>query len=462
MRRFETILAVAAALAVFWPVVFGSRPRRGIVAGTLVLVGLAQLQLEGFRWQMIPLYLAALSLAVGDVVFLDRRLGTSSRVIRGLLGVVGLAFASVLPVVFPVPELPVPTGPEAIGTITVPMIDRSRDEPYGDFAGGPRELVTQVWYPANGQVEERVPWSIDWREVTPAISQNLGLPSWFLGHTRYSPSHAGEDLPVSEGTFPVVVFSHNWESVRTSTIHQIESLVSNGYIVVAIDHPYLAAATVLGEGRVVNEDPAALPDPSLGQDEFDEAAMTMVDTMAGDIGSVLDALSEGEDGPFAAIASAADLDRIGIYGHGAGGGAAVKVCLVDTRCSAVLGLDPWVEPLTEADLRQTMTRPALYVLSDDWVGTLNDGLLRGIGARGEAITYIVTVEGANSNDFTVLPLLSPMGANFGFNGEISAGRVIPIVDNYLVGFFDVFLVGTGSAALDSVSFPEASVSVIQP
>jgi hypothetical protein len=36
---------------------------------------------------------------------------------------------------------------------------------------------------------------------------------------------------------------------------------------------------------------------------------------------------------------------------------------------------------------------------------------------------------------------------------------MPIIDNYLLGFFDVYLLGTGSAQLDSISFPEASVSV---
>ena len=33
------------------------------------------------------------------------------------------------------------------------------------------------------------------------------------------------------------------DRVRTNSVHQIESLVSNGFIVVAIDHTYGAVAT---------------------------------------------------------------------------------------------------------------------------------------------------------------------------------------------------------------------------
>jgi hypothetical protein len=138
------------------------------------------------------------------------------------------------------------------------------------------------------------------------------------------------------------------------------------------------------------------------------------------------------------------------------------VCLEDERCDAVLGLDPWVEPFSDRVIKLPATRPALYMRSDEWRGNENDNLLRGIAGRSESITYWLGVEGAEHNDFVFTPLLSPIAAQLGLKGPIPAGRIIPIIDNYLLGFFDVFLLGTGSAALDNVSFEEVSVEVIAP
>jgi predicted dienelactone hydrolase/preprotein translocase subunit Sec61beta len=464
LRRFELILLGAVVFAVAWPVLFGTRARRGIAAILLSAGLVVHWQFEGFRWQMIPLYIVAFGLAIGDVLFIERGHDWRSRVTRGIAGLGGVFLAAVLPLALPVPQLPEPSGPEAIGTFTIQLIDRERPEAYGGSPGGPRKFVAQVWYPAQPVDDaEPEPWSQDWDVVAPAMSLNLGFPRWFLNHTQYTNSHAYESLPVAAGTFPVVIFSHGWTGFRTIAINQVEHLVSNGYVVIAADHTYGAVATRLDDGEVVEHDPAALPDEdSVPAAQYQAAATGLVATYSGDLIAILNELDEGSGGAFAPLADTVDLNRIGIYGHSTGGGAAIKTCLEDERCTAVLGLDPWVEPLTEADLRLTMTRPALYLRSDEWRGNQNDALLAGIAGRGESVTYMVGVEGAGHNDFLVTPLLSPIGSQLGLRGPIPAGRVVPIVDNYLLGFFDVFLLGTGSAALDSVSFPEVTLQVIEP
>ncbi len=463
MRRFEVVLLIVELFAVVWPAVFGVRPRRGIVTLLLALSALAQIQWEGFRWQMIPLYMVALGLAVGDIVFLDRSLEWKNRIARGVFGITGLALAATLPVALPVPELPEPSGPETIGTVTVELVDVDREEIYGENPGSPRRFVVQVFYPAR-PVEgvDPVPWSEDLEVVAPALAESLGFPSWFLNHTRYVETHSYPGLPIARGSFPVVIYSHGWTGFRTVALNQMESLASSGYIVIAIDHTYGSVATKLGD-EVIRWDPAALPErEEVGDKDYFEAAARLIDTYTKDIIAVLDALEEGETGPLSLLAGRADLNRVGIYGHSTGGGAAITVCLVDERCKAVLGMDPWVEPLPERILQISATRPALYMRSDGWRGTPNDAILRGIAGRSETITYWLGIEGAGHNDFVVTPLFSPFASSFGLKGPIPAGRVLPIIDNYLLGFFDVFLLGAGPAALDAVSFEEVSVEVIDP
>ena len=454
----------AAVFAVLWPVVFGVRPKRGIAAGVLATALIAQLQVEGFRWQMVPVYLVASGLALGDILFVDRRLKWSNRLARGVAGLIGVLVAALPAVILPVPTLPVPSGQETIGTASFQLVDLERQEIYGRTPGGPRRFMAQVWYPADPADDlDPLPWSEDWDVVTPAMAEDLGFPSWFLSHTRYTDSNAYDSAPIADGTFPVVIYSHGWKGFRTIAVNQIENLVSNGYMVIAPDHTYGAVATKLTGGVVIDYDPAALPEEEVvGEETYLEAGKDLIFTYADDIVSVLNALDEGVDGPFGALAGSADLTRIGVYGHSTGGGAAVKVCLEDERCDAVLGLDPWVEPLPDRVIKQTTSRPGLYMRSDGWRGTENDAVLRGLAGRSEESTYWLGVEGAHHSDFVITPLVTPFAAQFGLKGPIPAERVIPIIDRYLLGFFDVFLLGTGSAAIDTASFEEVSLEVIRP
>jgi hypothetical protein len=89
-------------------------------------------------------------------------------------------------------------------------------------------------------------------------------------------------------------------------------------------------------------------------------------------------------------------------------------------------------------------------------------LLRGLAGRSEAVNYWIGIEGAWHNDFTLMSLISPYASRFGLKGPIPAGRVIPIVDRYLLGFFDTFLLGTGSAAIDATGFDEVALEIIRP
>jgi hypothetical protein len=110
--------------------VFGVRPRRGIASGLMFATLIAQLQIEGFRWQLIPLYAAAVGLIIGDIVFLDRNLRWSSRIARGIFGLAGLLLVSSPAWLFPVPELPSPSGPETVGTVTLELSIPDSEEVY--------------------------------------------------------------------------------------------------------------------------------------------------------------------------------------------------------------------------------------------------------------------------------------------------------------------------------------------
>lgn len=472
MRTWETIQIGVIATAVLLPVLLGSRLKRGRMAVVLVAVMVIQLVVEGYRWQLLPVELTTVGLAVGDVLRDERRVRGIQRFRRAVLGPIGVAALLVLPALLPIPEMPIPSGPFPVGTQTFLVTESERLEEYGlpepeegeerPEPSAPRRFVVQAWYPASDVAGlETVEWNPDFDEVGPALAGRLGIPGLFISHAGGVRSSSYADAPPVSGRLPVVIYSHGWTGFRTIALNQMEALASRGFIVLAADHTYGAVATVLPGGEVIEYDPRALPDEEeVGPEAYQEATERLVATFADDIVSILDGLEAGASGPFFQLAPEPDLTRVGVFGHSAGGGAAVRVCIDDDRCKAVLGLDAWVNPIPDRVVARELAQPSMFLRSDDWRGTPNDGRLRGLAERSPSVSYWMDVVGARHNDFVLMPLLSPVTDRLGLTGPIPAERVIPIVDTYLTAFFQRYLLGYGGTALDERTPPEVTLDYL--
>lgn len=480
MRLLESIQfgAVVAAIAV--PVILGQRLRRGRMAMLLVATMIVQLVFEGYRWQLLPLEVGTLLLAAGDALWEERRFRGFPRLRRSVLGLLGAALMVVLPVVFPVPTLPAPTGPFGVGTTTVVLTDSERVEEYGlpeiapDESSDdeaveapveqPRRIVVQIWYPATAVDGEPVLWNPDLDVLGPEIAGRLGLPGFAVGHTAGVMAHAVPEAQPLDGTFPIVIGSHDWAGFRTDALDHIESLASHGFIVLVPDHTYASLAVRFpDDGSVALLDERILPEEERDSDPeaYLEDAETLIEVMADDIILIADRLEQGPSGGFGFIVEHADVDHLGVYGHGTGGGAAARFCLVDQRCDAVLGLDPWVEPIPDRTVAREFQVASLLMRSDEARDTPNDRRLRGMAERSPALSYWIGIEGAGHQDFVMTPLLSPFADRFGWKGPIESSRVVPIVDSYVVAFFERFLLGVGGSVLDQPPPPEVELELIR-
>ncbi len=459
------------------------------MAVLLVVSMVAQLVFEGYRWQLLPLEIATLLLAAGDALWEERRFRGLIRLRRGVLGAVGIALVAVLPLVLPVPELPQPTGAFSVGTATFVIVDGEREEIYGlpapdpdseqaptpegeedEQSLPPRRIVVQVWYPAQSSEDAvPVPWNPDLDVVGTAMSERLGFPGFFLSHTSDVVSLSLPGAIPLDGEFPLVLSSHGWGGFRTINLNQIESLASHGFVVIAPDHTYGSIAVRFPDsGSVVYLDERALPsnDQAAAEGEaaddeaYQEASELLVQTYAEDLGVIIDRMEEGSAGTFGTIADHVDLEHIGVFGHSTGGGAAARLCLEDARCDAVLGMDAWVEPIPDKIVAQEFQVPSLFIRSDEWTGTPNDRRLRGLAERSPSRSYWIGLTGAGHNDFVMTPLFSPIADRLGLKGPIDTDRVVPILDSYLVAFFDRYLLGLGGSALDAPPPPEVELELI--
>ncbi len=445
MRAFEWVELWVIATAVWLPVVLGTRLKKGLISVLLAFALLFQFIFEGFRWQLLPMHMVAVVMAITDFGWQGRNVRGWPRARRGLLGVVGLSLIVSLPLALPVPVLPRPTGPFAIGTTSLVLTDPIRTELYGGAEGDPRRIMAQIWYPAVPMEEiEPSVWNPDWDVVGPALSRRLGFPGFFLSHASDVPGHAVQGASPLSGSFPVVIYSHGWTGFRTVALDQIETLASEGYLVIAVDHTYGAVATRLSDsGDVVEFDPAALPDEeSVSADDYKAASEQLVDVFAGDLELVLDTLTDGGLGE---LSGHTDLTRIGLFGHSTGGGAVVSVCLRDDRCKAVAGLDAWVEPVSDRNLAETMIIPSMFLRSDGWQDTPNDARLRGLVERSTAPVVWGGMDTAGHNDFVITPLFSPVADRLGLKGPIDSDVIVPLLHEYLDSFFDQALMDGGGA-----------------
>lgn len=481
MRPVELLLIVANPLATLFIVVplRGSARRLGLAAPTAILALIAHLVLEGPRWQMVPSY------AVVGLLFVAWLLQgvppTSMPVMRGtvrriaaVLGlgllVLGLAVATALPITFPVFRFPHPTGPHRIGTVTYHWIDTSRPEILGADPYGPRELMVQVWYPAKaGPSSPRAPYVPDPRALGP-LARMLHLPQFVGQHFKYVTTNAvpSGQVAAERSGHPVLLFSPGRGGFRQESTGMFEELVSYGYVVAAIDHPYASSGVVFPDGRFATLDPRLLPGPGGGipaDRKFYEEIV--VPYLARDVVFALDQLAAvNRADPNGILTGQLDLLRVGMFGPSLGGLVGAEACFLDPRLQALLAMDVHMPAdVVRAGLKQpTMLigREAKWMQLEGWSQGEIDQIqttTRALYERLPGDGYLVRVPGIFHNNFSDAALYSPLMPRLGITGPIDGDRASRIIDSYAVAFFDRHLKGLPVALLDGPSsqYPEVSL-----
>ncbi len=465
MRPYEIILGLLTTLTAGSILIFKQIPRlkKWALPALLVLGAGLQLTLEGFRWQLWPLFLAAGLLILTSLIKFQRRGQIATAVIVILLTLVSLTAAAILPVPDPFPI----TGPYQVGTREIQLVDPNRLELYGPDPAAPREFMAQIWYPAEPQPgDQQAQWMPAIEYAGPAIARMLGLPPFTLGHLKYVQANAYLGSPPSGGDsqFPVLIFSHGWEGFKEQNIYQVEELASQGYVVVGINHTYGAILSVFPDGRQVPINHQALPS-GVSDEVYDQASNTLVKQWAGDIGFTLDKLEKFNQEEDWFLSGRMDLNEVGVFGHSTGAGATIEFCLVDARCQAALAMDLWAEPAAPEIQELRLSPPALIMHSSNWDGLdtpeQNYGLIGTLVERAAGPVDELTIQGTKHYDFSSLPLMSPLAPALGLKGPIDGKLVLEIINAETVAFFDRTLKGDASASPEAVAegYPEVQWGV---
>ncbi len=459
-------MLLAVLPVIVWPLLPWPRPRWvDFLPGAGLLLMLASLLLEGYRWQMLPAYGLVLILFL---VTLPRLRGSAQQegrrsrwaIAASVAGLLVWLFALALPTLLPVPRLPEMSGPYAVGTQTVHLVDESRAEIYTEDASDKREIMMQVWYPAqeDGAGETAV-YLPDLDVMAPVLAERLGLPSFLLDHVNLTALDVRQDAPLltADAPYPLLLFSHGLSGIRAQNTAMVRELASQGFVVATIDHTYGNVLTIFPDGRTA----FFSPDLFSGEGDPPHTGNTLVGVWAADIGQVLDELAAWNETPDNEFSGNLDLARVGVFGHSTGGGAAVAFCGKDERCRAGVGLDAWLVPVADEIIAQGAAQPFLFLRADAWEfddAAQNDARAEQLLAESETAVFLATIAGAAHYDFSDLPLFSPLTAQLGLSSAMDSRYVVEMMTSMTAAFFRQELLDDGENLLfGAMAYPEMSL-----
>jgi predicted dienelactone hydrolase len=444
MRLLEcaSLLFLSAALIAL-TLRMGSLGWRRVLFGVTAFTMGLQALIEGARWQLAPAYVLV---AIGVVRVLGP--GTPprahSKILSALrigLSVIALFVAVLLPALIPVPSFPAPGGPYPVGTVTFVLEDRARED--AGEPGRPRRLLAQAWYPADASAARtpRTPYMPDVTRTGPALCRAFGLPPFFLNHLAYalSHSHGNAAFSPSVGRAPLLIMSHGFRFTRTMSTTTAEELASRGYVVVALEHTYDAAAVAFPDGTIALT--KERPPKEMTEEEEVSAKTSSILVRAADVRFLLDVLSGAPSLPIPEVlAGHIDASRVGVFGHSLGGGTAAEVCRSDARVTACENLDGQIY----GEARESgEARPFLHVENEGRGGASDAfiGRLRGPACRVRAARMAHL-------DFTDVPLILPaMPYLLPRPGRKNAGgeEALRAMNQLVTAFFDATLRGDQAA-----------------
>lgn len=472
MRVLEILVVLAAAAALLAAVFPLPHRLRLLAAPAAALAVGIHLLAEGPRAPMVPAYalVGLLFLAWLRTVARGRPVRRRATRFTALgVGVAGMAAAVALPVAVPAYTFPRPGGPYAIGTLTYHWTDTDRPEILSADPDDHRELMVQIWYPAETvPTAHSAPYVPDADAVGSAMAGLHGLPEVLFNVLGSATTNAVTAAPAATDrpTHPVLIFLEGLTGYRQMNTFQVEELVSRGYVVAAIDQPSIAADVVFPDGRragnltvaemkallAASLGPVATP-PTLNGRSFADGD---VGYLAQDVGFTLDQLAVlNRADPNGVLTGRLDLERTGLFGISMGGIVGAEACRLDPRLRACLVMDA---PMPSDVVRDGLAQPTMWITRD--VATMqaegwspaeidqHQTTMRSTFDTLRADGWFVQIPGMFHLDLTDIPALLPITRLLGYAGPIGTRHAHDLVNAYSTAFFDRYLAGRPAPLLD--------------
>lgn len=459
MRLFEFVLLLVVTILPF----VKRRLIRITGSGTLLLslgfLAVLHLIVEGYRWQMIPVYVLILFLGWRIHAVhpdLPARL-TISRLTGYAAATILIVLGWTLPMVLPVFSLPEPSGNYSVGTEQI-LLKTDMNEPTTDDPSDTRELMVKIWYPSETDGSDHESEKYVDTGSRAGFATKYGLSPSMLSYLDYVDTHVYPGIPVAEGSFPVLLFSHGYGSKATGYYALLSEIASRGYIIVNMNHTGESLGATFPDGRITYFDYGYQQRISSGSMDLIEPVIEafqkglpyeerhpivrnaaleyfegrVQDRWAEDMIHVLDQLKLWNDRGF--LMGRLDLDRIGVFGHSVGGGAAGNLSMKDSRIKAAANLDG-IQWGTRID---SLSRIPFLYMSADWPEDHEDINAHIYKNKSTDVFYETRLLNSGHPNFMDIPFMIPVRSLAG-TGTIDPYLGMEIINGVVTSFFDKHL-----------------------
>ena len=250
------------------------------------------------------------------------------------------AFVMIVAVIFlwNVSNFRKPTGKYGIGIVSYHWVDADRKETLGEQKDAPRELMVYFYYPTDQKNEQPTKlYDADaLQSEKDFVAAKSKIPARLFagwnGIKTYAQDHA--QLSQEFEKYPVIIIPHGGGTMVQHYTWMLEELASQGYIVVGINHPYMAAVTRFPDGRVIKSLVQTTKDPQV----LTAWKQQQLEVCVADIEFVMKKLQEINQSN-ELFAEKLDVDHVVVAGHSFGGHLALIVGARNPELKAVVDID---------------------------------------------------------------------------------------------------------------------------
>ena len=348
-----------------------------------------------------------------------------------------------------------PTGKYFIGVTYLSFVDSTRKELFDNTQDSNREITIKAWYPSDTESNPE-PYLL--KAEAEFAMKYLQFPQIYKDLI----TNSSRDVPLSfnENTYPILIFSHGFGEHYAQNSILMEELASHGYIIFSISHHYECKFSSYPDGRFIyidmnsprlqkimqemsNPKAMELYQKMFSASNDEERMQVLVETSeiiptgltespkywAEDISFFMDQL-EGINKKDKIFREKLNLDRIGVFGMSLGGIASGEISLLDKRIKACVNIDGGIYGAT---LEKEIQIPTMFLNSKRFLGYGNI-----FTNKSKTDCYSLSVKESdhyNFSDYSVYPV----PAINSLLGSIDGGKTIEIMNVFVLGFFDKYL-----------------------